>query len=209
MLDAGRTPFQARVRTLGRPGPHNRRHADDWGPDDHKESGPKSERRGRSRKAQRVPGGVHAPPETCLLLPQHVEATRASPKLVGTAWPLLLAGTAPPLLDTTASAPWDMTPLLLPGTTPPPLAATFALSDHTATASACFNDAVASAGMPAASLAIAEAPPHLKGTAARTAQRQLRLAAQTEPLPSPRGGQKASSLSSRLWGPRDHRSGAL
>ncbi|KAK2081246.1 hypothetical protein P7K49_040392 [Saguinus oedipus] len=85
-----------------------------------------------------------------------------------------------------ASAPWDMTPLLLPGTTPPPLAAAFALSDHTATASACFNDAVASAGMPAASLAIAEAPPHLKGTAARTAQRQLRLAAQTEPLPSPR-----------------------
>ncbi|KAK2120935.1 hypothetical protein P7K49_002321 [Saguinus oedipus] len=43
-----------------------------------------------------------------------MEATTASPKLAGTAWPLLLAGTAPSLLDATASlrhdsssAPWD------------------------------------------------------------------------------------------------------
>ncbi|XP_078211034.1 uncharacterized protein LOC100386657 [Callithrix jacchus] len=59
MLDAGLTPFPARVQTLGQPGPHNRRHADYWSPDAHKESGPKSELWGRSREAQRVPGGVH------------------------------------------------------------------------------------------------------------------------------------------------------
>ncbi|KAK2081843.1 hypothetical protein P7K49_039852 [Saguinus oedipus] len=75
-----------------------------------------------------------------------MKATTASPKLAGTAWPLLFAGTAPSLLDAMASAHWDTTPLLLHGTAPPPLAAAFALSDHTTMASACFNNNTASAG---------------------------------------------------------------
>ncbi|KAL0615230.1 LINE-1 retrotransposable element ORF1 protein [Plecturocebus cupreus] len=61
-----------------------------------KESGPKgSERLGRSREAQMVPSGVHAPPltaETCLLLHHHMEATTASLKLARTT-PPLIAGT--------------------------------------------------------------------------------------------------------------------
>ncbi|KAL0625713.1 UPF0764 protein C16orf89 [Plecturocebus cupreus] len=149
-LDAGHTRFPTRVRTLGRPGPHNRRHADYWGPEAHKESGPKSERRRRSREARRVPGGVHAPPltaETCLLLPHHMEATTASPKLAGTA--------PPPLPDAdSSSAGWDRaaatsgrrllfcwlgprrrrfrtpTPLLRAGTAPPPLPDADSASAH-------------------------------------------------------------------------------
>ncbi|KAK2082411.1 hypothetical protein P7K49_039911, partial [Saguinus oedipus] len=88
----------------------------------------------------------HLPRRPASCSPHHMEATTASLNLAGTAWLLLLAGTAPSLLDATASAHWDTTPLLLHGTAPLPLAAAFALSDHTTMASSCFNDATASAG---------------------------------------------------------------